>query len=95
MQFDQKPMVGWYDVKQLISTALKTVVSMVFGDYADKREMQAFADQDVFDFSDREELWIDYISDLGDGFNPTYTLAHLMSKDQKTGKKIPHPQADL
>lgn len=82
MQFEQKPMVGWYDVKQLVSTALKTVVSMVFGNYADKREMQAFADQEVFDFSDKEELWLDYISDLGDGFNPTYTMAQLMAQDQ-------------
>ena len=75
-------MVGWYDVKQLMSTALKTVVSMVFGNYADKRELQAFAKQEVFDCSDSTEMWIDYISDLGDGFNPTYTLAKLMSQDQ-------------
>lgn len=82
MQFDQKSMVGWYDVKQLSSTAIKTVVSLVFGNYADKRELQAFAERDVFDFSDQEELWVDYISDLGDGFNPTYTMAHLMAQDQ-------------
>ena len=85
MQFERKPMVGWYDVKQLVSTGLKTVVSMVFGNYSDKREIQAFAEQEEpYDFSAREELWIDYISDLGDGFNPTYTLAQLMARDQLT-----------
>jgi len=78
-------MVGWYDVKQLVSTGLKTVVSMVFGNYSDKREIQAFAEQEEpYDFSAREELWIDYISDLGDGFNPTYTLAQQMAHDQLT-----------
>lgn len=75
-------MVGWYDVKQLASTGVKTVLSLVFGNFADKREMQAVAVQDEpYDFSEKEELWLDYISDLGDGFNPTYTLAQLMAKD--------------
>lgn len=83
MQFDRKPMVGWYDVKQLASTGVKTVVSLVFGNYADKREIQAAIVQDEpYDFSERDELWIDYISDLGDGFNPTYALADLMAKDE-------------
>ncbi len=83
MQFEKKPMVGWYDVKQLASTGVKTVVSSVFGNFADKREMQAVAVQDEpCDFSSHDELWIDYISDLGDGFNPTYTLAHLMAKEE-------------
>lgn len=83
MQFEQKPMVGWYDVKQLMSTAVKTVVSSVFGSYSDKREIQAFAQQQsYFDFSEKDELWIDYISDLGDGFNSTYTMAHLMAMDE-------------
>ena len=80
MQFEQKPMVGWYDVKQLMSTAVKTVVSSVFGSYSDKREIQAFSQQQTyFDFSEKDELWIDYISDLGDGFNSTYTIAHFMA----------------
>lgn len=83
MQFEQKPMVGWYDVKQLMATAVKTVVSGVFGSYSDKREIQAFSkQQEYFDFSEKEEIWMDYISDLGDGFNSTYTMAHLMAMDE-------------
>ncbi len=81
MKFEQKPMVGWFDVKQLASTGLKTALSMAFGNYADKREIQAFSDQGIFDFSNNPELWVDYIADLGDGFNSTYTLAHLMSQE--------------
>ncbi|WP_430932005.1 metallophosphoesterase family protein [Saccharicrinis sp. 156] len=92
MKFERKPMVGWFDVAQLMSTGVKAVVSVVFGSYSDKREMQAFARQDQpFDLSDKEELWIDYISDLGDGFNPTYTMAHLMAQDeiQVNNKNLP------
>lgn len=95
MQFERKPMVGWYDAKQLAATAVKTVISGVFGSYSDKREIQAFAAQpEYFDFSDRQELWIDYISDLGDGFDPTYTLAHLMAQDkiETGGETLPRGQ---
>ena len=75
-------MVNWYDPKQLAFTGMKTVLSSVFGNFADRREMQAALDQEVkpFDYSDRPELWMDYISDLGDGFNPTYTLADTLAK---------------
>jgi hypothetical protein len=105
MEFEKKPMVDWYDPKQLAATGIKTVVSTVFGNFADRREMQAALDtglkdiddvppQDIsllkaikpdgkeefFDYSQREDIWIDYISDLGDGFNPTFTLAKLLAE---------------
>lgn len=84
MKFDIKPMVDWYDPKQLAATGVKTVVSTVFGNFADRREMQAALDpgKAYYDYSDREDLWLDFISDLGDGFNPTYTLAHLLAKEE-------------
>ena len=92
MKFDKKPMVNWYDPNQLASTGLKTVVSSVFGNFSDRREMQAALDPDLgyFDYSDRDDIWIDFISDLGDGFNPTYTMAHLLAKDylEVKGEKI-------
>lgn len=83
MKFEKKPMVNWYDPKQLAFTGVKTVLSDVFGNFADRREMQAALDQEVrpFDYSDKNDLWIDFISDLGDGFNPTYTMAHLLAQE--------------
>ena len=85
-------MVNWYDPQQLAFTAVKTVVSGIFGNFADRREMQAALDQqsDPHDFSNTGEIWIDYISDLGDGFNPTYTMAHLMAQEnlEVDGEKI-------
>ncbi|UII25975.1 metallophosphoesterase [Fulvivirga maritima] len=86
MKFSKKPMVNWYDLKQLASTGVKTLISGVFGNFADKREFQAASarDEKLFDYSahDKEEFWLDYISDLGDGFNPTYSMAHLMAQEE-------------
>ncbi|UII19335.1 metallophosphoesterase [Fulvivirga ligni] len=86
MKFSKKPMVNWYDLKQLAATGVKTVISGVFGNFADKREFQATSasDEKPFDFSDHkeDEFWFDYISDLGDGFNSTYTMAHLLAQDE-------------
>ena len=56
-------------------------ISSVFGTYADKREAQATAATEPFhDHSGPEETWVDYVSDLGDGFNATYTLAYLLAQ---------------
>lgn len=33
-----------------------------------------------YDLSDAESLWVDYTADLGDGFNPTYTVARLLAE---------------
>lgn len=83
MKFKQKQMVRWYDVRQLAATGIKTVISSIFGNFADRREIQAvLGKEEHFDYSDREELWVDYIADLGDGFNSTYSMAHLMAKEQ-------------
>tara|TARA_R110002051_G_scaffold44669_1_gene90436 strand:+ start:869 stop:2611 length:1743 start_codon:yes stop_codon:yes gene_type:complete len=84
MKFERKPMVNWYDPKQLAFTSVKTVLSSVFGNFADRRELQAALDQDCkpFDYSQNEELWLDYISDLGDGFNSTFTMAQLLAKEE-------------
>lgn len=84
MKFERKKMVNWYDPQQLAFTATKTVISGIFGNFADRREMQAALDPNLepHDFSDRSDIWIDYISDLGDGFDATYTMAHLMAQQQ-------------
>ena len=37
-----------------------------------------------YDLSDAESLWVDYTADLGDGFNPTYTVARLLAERRLT-----------
>ena len=84
MKFKRKKMVDWFDPRQLAFTATKTVISGIFGNFADRREMQAALDPGLepHDFSDQSEIWIDFISDLGDGFDATYTMAHLMAQEE-------------
>ena len=75
-------MVNWYDTKQLASTGLKALISILFGRYADNRELQAVlsTNDDFADFSDKAEIWIDYVSDTGDGFDSTFSIAKLVSE---------------
>jgi hypothetical protein len=94
------PMVGWFDPKQLASTGMKSIVSLLIGEQSDKRMMQALASrkQEYYDHSvhyidrsqgpqpdkahPRDGMWIDHISDTGDGWNPTYAVA--MAAAQRT-----------
>ena len=58
----------------------------VFGLYADKRELQGMVPMgEPLDYSHRDELWIDYVADVADGFNATMTVASTLAR----------PQADL
>jgi len=84
--FTPQKMVGWYNAEQLINTGIKSVVSSVFGDYADKRETQAaIAHSEGHDYSEKyKEIWFDFTADLGDGFNSTYTIARLLAKESLT-----------
>ena len=78
--FDRKPMVTWLSPRGLASTGLRVLLSAIFGTYSDKREIQAaLQEAQPFDYSGQSELWLDYVSDLGDGFNPTYHLAYLLA----------------
>jgi hypothetical protein len=95
-------MVSWYDPRLLARIGIRTLVSSVFGQYADQRLMQAVTDtaedQELvgrYDYcappgSDPQRClatdatgayWIDYIADVGDGFEPTYALAYLLAQD--------------
>src|SRR5215813_4332328 len=91
-------MVSWYDPRLLARIGVRTIISNVFGQYADQRLIQAVTDpasddQVVarYDFREPNEdpsknlategsgaFWIDYVADVGDGFEPTYTTAYLL-----------------
>jgi hypothetical protein len=88
-------MVRWYSPSHLVSTGWRSIVSELFGQYADQRIMQAtidgFAPEVVqkvvarYNYSDLRQLgdgntvWVDYVADLGDGFDSTYAIASLIS----------------
>ncbi|MBC7450370.1 MAG: metallophosphoesterase [Cytophagales bacterium] len=80
-KFEPSKMVNWFDARQLLLTGVRTIVSGTFGNYADRREMQAalVTEMDPCDYSSTVKreggIWIDYISDTGDGFNSTNSIA--------------------
>ena len=82
--FRRRPMVRWFDPHQLIDTAVRVMLSGVFSAYADKRESQAREPAEVPDHSEHADLWLDYVADLGDGWNPTYTVARLLATEAIT-----------
>jgi hypothetical protein len=91
-------MVRWYSPAHLVSTGWRSVVSEIFGQYADQRIMQATIDgfapeimktvvgrynySDLRQLGDGNTVWVDYIADLGDGFDSTYAMASLVSAPQ-------------
>lgn len=90
-------MTEWYNPKQLVNTGIKTAISTIIGENADPRLVSASSKSDkFFDFSkqlkkveydfeslekERAEIWIDYISDVGDGWNPTYSVAYCAAQE--------------
>lgn len=85
LDFQRQKMVDWFSPSQLAKTGIQAVVSSVFGNYADKRELQAALSNNEqslkpYDFSNREDIWVDYVSDIGSGWNSTYSVAYLLGR---------------
>lgn len=81
--FTPQGAVAWLSPLQLAATGVRVAFAAQFGAYLDKRELQnAFPTKVHDDHVNDEELWLDYIADLGDGFNPTYTMAYLLAQEQ-------------
>ena len=95
-------MVSWYEPRLLARIGVRTLISAVFGQYADQRLIQAVTDPgDDKDLCSRYDygningpdphrcivpdetgaVWIDYVADVGDGFEATYTMAYLLAQD--------------
>ncbi len=77
-----RPMVRWLDPHQLLDTAIRVLLSGLLGTYADPRQLQALSAIETHDRSEAPELWLDYVADLGDGWNSTYTVARLLASEQ-------------
>lgn len=98
-------MVRWFSPRELASAGMRAALSAVFGEYADRRELQAaLHDGDAraaepHDYSGRTDtedgFWIDYVADLGDGFRSTYTVAWLLAQPTlpaPAGDAVPVPR---
>lgn len=93
----QRP-VGWLAPLLLLNTGLRTLMAILFGAYLDKRELQNALAGDSFRQPGVDgELWLDYVADLGDGFNATYSVAYLLAQPQLEvdGRVLPRGQVLL
>ncbi|MDH5231656.1 MAG: metallophosphoesterase [Gammaproteobacteria bacterium] len=78
--FVRKPMVKWFQPLRLFEIAAQVVISSIFSNYADKREFQAAAKQTKkLSYAKCDEIWFDFVADLGDGWDSTYTVAKILA----------------
>lgn len=94
--FTPRRPVPWLAPFLLMSTGLRTLLATLFGAYLDKREMQNALRADVHSQLGTDgELWLDYVADLGDGFNSTYTVAYLLAQPWLliNGERLPRGRA--
>lgn len=97
---EKTKMVEWYNPIQLLKTAQEVAVSTIFGKHADRRLVQVLGSEKMmpYDFSKgRDEIWVDYVSDVGDGGNSTYAVAHYLAQPQlpNTGAGETLPRGDV
>src|SRR5436853_4826139 len=82
-KYKQASMVNWYEPKMLLSIGMKAVISGTFGNYADRRELEAAleinTDENVAklkeEYCNKDDIWVDVVNDTGDSFNSTFAIA--------------------
>jgi len=101
-------MTRWYSPIRLINIGIRVAISTVFGEFADRRDAMAGAhdiDPKKFDprydyrkdGSAKSDFWLDFVADVGDGWNSTYAIARLLAAPELhvKGDKSPLPLARL
>ncbi|MER5929371.1 hypothetical protein [Streptomyces sp. NPDC002054] len=88
LRFTPQEPVRWLAPKELARTAVKVGLAAVFADYADKREIQGALKAGLLraPLADpgSAEIWIDFVADLGDGFEATCSVASALAADRQT-----------
>ncbi len=93
----------WLAPSELRTLGAQTL-SQIFGNYADKRELQKVFESNTIQMppADRplaegEDFWFDYTADVGDGFEATYTVAALLGQESLAvdGLREPLPRGQM
>ncbi|MCW2776658.1 MAG: hypothetical protein JWN17_383, partial [Frankiales bacterium] len=85
--FTRRPATRWLSPRLLLRSAGEAVVSGLLGAYNDKREQMGsvpaagYLDLSVLPVG-TDALWVDYVSDTGDGFDATYAVAALLGRPE-------------
>ena len=85
LSFTPKPAVRWFEPRMLRKTGQQVALSKVFAGFSDKRELQAAQPAPYLDRSKGQELWLDYVCDLGDGFDATASVASVLTQPSLSG----------
>lgn len=76
-------MTNWFSVSLLIKTGLRSALSLIFARFSDKRAILAASDNaaNYIDlWADKSSVSIDYVADLGDGWDSTYSIAWCLAQ---------------
>lgn len=86
-------MSAWFSPLLLLKLIWKLILSDLFGQYADRRLIVAALDTpnkrlqikradltNCINADSEGAIWVDYVADLGDGFDSTYTIAFLLAQ---------------
>ena len=84
----------WFCPSQLARTAVRAGIAAVFGGYSDRRETMAVFEADVIDESGRDDIWIDYIADTGDGWAEAMSVFHAVSAPTLAVRADTHETCD-
>ena len=109
-KIDPQPMVQWFNPILLAKLGWQVIVSAMFGTYADHRVIRSVLDdataatqtkradlvkQKVMTPDSDGAVWIDYVSDLGEGFSSTYAMASLLAEPQLNIEDHSLPRGDV
>ncbi|HEX2133165.1 MAG TPA: metallophosphoesterase [Actinophytocola sp.] len=84
--------VRWLNPGVLVSTGAQSLMATIFGSYADKRELQGTLPATVHEHR-ADEVWLDFVADLGDGFDASYSVASLLAASHlDVGETLPRGQ---
>ncbi|GAA4200209.1 metallophosphoesterase [Actinocatenispora rupis] len=78
--FSRQRPVAWLAPGLLAGTAVRVAAASMFGAILDKRELQAALPATVYEHDQDDELWFDFVADIGDGFDATYSMAWLLGQ---------------
>lgn len=103
-------MVHWFSPIVLWKTVKKVIASTLFAQYADRRLVHASLNvidaetvietccggvKGLCSERNHQPIWVDYVADLGDGFDSTYAIAYLIGqKELQISEDITLPRAD-
>lgn len=101
-------MAHWFSPWLLIRLLNNVITSSMFGKYADRRLIVAALDtvdapehmrraasmKSAFTPDERRAVWLDFVADLGDGFDSTFAVASLLARKQLelSGEKLSRGQ---